>query len=334
LPFHGEPDAGATFADNRANNQDGWIYVSNSEMQVPGEGGVGALTFDKQGNLRDYRKVLNGTTMNCGGGRTPWNTWVSCEEIERDGHIFQVDPTGARSAQHMTLGSEGGRWESFAYDTRDSNQPRFFVTEDHEKGALRRFTPDSPDWDQPWDMLHGSGKTDYLLVSPNAANDGGSFTWTGNKDAAKQNAETYYPQSEGIDVSGSQLYFVCKRIMQIFTLNLDDGTYSNESTVHGLFDGKPDQIQHILDDPSDLLYFTEEGGVDAGVHARDHLGRYYTILESPDYADETTGLSFTPDGRFMYIAYQHNGLLFSIWRKDGRRFSEAHLDVKYHHTTS
>jgi len=70
--FHGNPDFGATFPDTRPDNDGGWVYVSNSEMNITGQGGVGAITFDKDGNMIDYRMVLEGTTMNCGGGRTPW----------------------------------------------------------------------------------------------------------------------------------------------------------------------------------------------------------------------------------------------------------------------
>jgi len=70
--FHGYPDFGATFPDTRPNNIGGWVYVSNSEIDITGKGGVGASTFDKDGNVIDYRMVLEGTTMNCGGGRTPW----------------------------------------------------------------------------------------------------------------------------------------------------------------------------------------------------------------------------------------------------------------------
>jgi len=80
--------------------------------------------------------VLTDTTMNCGGGRTPWNTWISCEE-RGGGEIFQVSPTGNGTRYPITLGEEGGAWESFAYDVRDLSQPRFFVTEDAERGALR-----------------------------------------------------------------------------------------------------------------------------------------------------------------------------------------------------
>ncbi len=129
--FHILPDAGATFPDTRSWNEGGWIYASNSEARNKTllEGGVGAITFDKHGEVLDYRMVLDNTYMNCGGGRTPWGTWVSCEEIEFDGQIYQVDPTGERRAEKMTIGSPGGRWESFAYDIRDKSKPRFFATE-------------------------------------------------------------------------------------------------------------------------------------------------------------------------------------------------------------
>lgn len=303
--------------------------MSNSEMKEKGEGGVGAITFNKHGEVVEYKMILTGTTMNCSGGRTPWGTWVSCEEVEFDGQIWQVDPFGERQSQVLTLGNTGGMWEAFAYDIRDLKQPRFFVTEDHNKGCLRRFTPSEVNWDRPWDMLHGAGVTEYMIVHP-TSDEGGTFEWTSDEEAAKNNARTYYPLSEGIDVYGSQLFFVCKKIHQIFTINLDEGTYTNETTISGLFDGKPDQVHRILDDDKDILYFTEEGGVDAGVHARDASGNYYTILESPDYTDETSGLAFSPDGKHLYVAYQDAGLLFDVWRQDGLPFNGKRLDVKYH----
>ena len=92
--FHGRPDAGDTFVDTRPFNKGGWVYVSNSEVRVrdpPGgrfRGGVGAFTFDKNGALLNYEMILTKTTHNCGGGRTPWNTWISCEEATK-GVIWQ-----------------------------------------------------------------------------------------------------------------------------------------------------------------------------------------------------------------------------------------------------
>jgi hypothetical protein len=336
IPFHGRPDAGATFPDTRSGNLEGWVYVSNSEIQEEGAGGVGAITFDKDGNIIDYRMILEGSTWNCGGGKTPWNTWVSCEESPADmkeGRIYQVDPFGEKSAQEMTLGSDGGTWESFAYDIRNPQQPHFYATEDHAKGGLARFTPSNPDLDQQWDILHGPGATEYLVLHPTLDGGSGTFSWTSNRDDAKDNASLYYRNSEGIDVYENQLFFVCKHFQMLFMLNLDDGTYTRSSTEFGLFDGGPDQLKRIMEDDDALLYFTEEGGVDAGIHARDNHGRFYTVLESPNLPGETTGLAFSPDAKYMYMAYQDVGMLYAIWRRDGLPFDEMHLDVKYHQAT-
>jgi sugar lactone lactonase YvrE len=154
-------------------------------------------------------------------------------------------------------------------------------------------------------MLHGSGEIEYLNLSPEGSGNEGTFRWTGDKEKARNNAESNYGHSEGIDVKGGQLLFVCKTTKRLFILDLDSNRYKRRSTRQGLFDGAPDQIERVLEGSTDLLYFTEEGGKDAGVHARKRDGSFYTILESPVYNDETSGLSFSPDGKFMYIAYQH-----------------------------
>ena len=159
----------------------------------------------------------------------------------------------------------------------------------------------------------------------------GTFTWTTDLNAARQNAFALYPNTEGIDAREGKLLFVSKVRKAIFTLDLQLGTWFVSSTVSGLFDGQPDQIQRLLGDSRDLLYFTEEGGRDAGIHARDKDSRFYTIMESPLYPGETTGLALSPDGKFMYVAYQSVGLLFTLFRKDGQSFEAEHLDVKYHH---
>jgi hypothetical protein len=62
--FHGMPDGASCFPDERSTNPGGWIYASNSEMPDTGEGGVGALTLDANGNLMEYQMLLQGTTMN------------------------------------------------------------------------------------------------------------------------------------------------------------------------------------------------------------------------------------------------------------------------------
>ena len=86
VPFHFRPDAGATFEDIRPSNRGGWVYVSNSEMRIqdaPGgkyNGGVGAVTFSASGEVLKYEMVLENTTWNCGGGKTPWSKFASRTE--------------------------------------------------------------------------------------------------------------------------------------------------------------------------------------------------------------------------------------------------------------
>jgi len=211
----------------------------------------------------------------------------------------------------------------------------FFATEDHPRGALRRFTAVDPDWNDPWTMLHGEGNLDYLVLIPNANLNGGTFRWTQDIDAGKQSAFDFYTETEGIDIYEGKLYVVSKRWKSLFILDLDHLTYNNMTTRHGVFDGAPDQISRLLqDEESQILYFTEEGGRDPGVHGRNSEGLFFTIFESPTFNDETTGLSFSPSGHHMYVAYQDRGILFEITRTDGLPFNGRTLDVKYHNAGS
>jgi hypothetical protein len=192
LTFHSLIDAADVFPTN-----DGYVYVSNSEM-ASGRGGVYGLYFDHDGNILNYSQLLSGTSRNCGGGRTPWGTFLSCEEYSL-GQCYQVDPKGQRQ-EVSKLGGLGGNYESVAVDNRNPLRPLFFVTEDHHHGALRRYTPPmltngsgSPVVN--WNTLTASGGTrDYLRFL-----NGTHFEWTTDKVTSQNSQATYYPNMEGID---------------------------------------------------------------------------------------------------------------------------------------
>jgi len=343
--FHNRPDAGATFPipedypELYSKYPGGWVYVSNAESTY--DGGVGSIFFDANYNVVDYQKVLKGTEWNCGGGKTPWGTWVSNEEpmsYNRTGFIYEVDPFGRHGPEprRTVLGEDGGAFESFAYDARDRSNPHFFYTEDHRRGPIRRFTPTNPDWDNPTEMLHRKGTIEYLVLENwDWTGRNGTFHWTDDRDLGEQNALLNFPYTEGIDCTpDGRLFFANKGRALLFELDLDANTWSRSSVQGGAFDGKPDTMARILDDPGDIVYMTEEGGDDAGVHGRDKDNNYYVILESPLYSEETTGLAFSPDGRRMYVAYQKNGVLLEVWREDGLAFSGRIVDIKYHSLNS
>ena len=132
--WHMYPDGAATFAQPDG----GWIYVSNSETAAELGGGVSAIRFTADGQTLSAYRILSNTRLNCSGGRTPWGTWLSCEEIAF-GKVFECDPTGAAPAvKRSALGA-------FKHEavTVDPVYHHLYLTEDEPDGRLYRFVPDS-----------------------------------------------------------------------------------------------------------------------------------------------------------------------------------------------
>ena len=70
-----EGDAGGGESDGVGGGGVPFYYVSNSEVSRKRGGGVYTLEIDANGNIVDYFVVMTNTSKNCGGGRTPWNSW-------------------------------------------------------------------------------------------------------------------------------------------------------------------------------------------------------------------------------------------------------------------
>ena len=301
----------------------GYAYLSNSE-KTSGSGGVFGLYFNKEGNITEYKALLRGTSRNCGGGMSPWNTWISCEEVG-NGQCWQVEPDPNKpnhNSPKATLlgGPSGGAYETVAVDNTYKNKPVFFTTKDTSNGELRRFEANG----NGWDALHVGGRTTYLQFIS-----GNRFRWTTNLRAGRNSAASYYPNAEGIIHHNSTLYFVAKKSRKLFILDLNDMTYTSERTGsswvgQGAFNSQPDQIIESDLDKRKFIYFTEDGGNAPGVHVRDREGNYYTMARGVPgiYAgDETVGIAFSPDRRKFYFGFQDAGVLMEVTRDDGQAFN-------------
>lgn len=321
LSFHWNADG----ADIFALSDGGYIYVSNSEIGK-GQGGVYGVEFDRFGQVRNYKALLTGTNRNCNGGRTPWNTWISCEEA-KGGQCWQVDPTGLRSSNRTVLGGTGGYFEAFAYDARNTSTPSYYITEDEVDGALRRYRPpvNSP---MGWDSLHiGNGTIDYLEFLPD-----GKFRWTTSLATGRLSAYDNFQNSEGIAIQSGTMAFVSKTQKQLFFVDLDRYTYTTISTATdvlpggGQFEGQPDHVI-VSSSQSGILILTEDSGPTPGMFAYDGT-QYLSYFESNYDDDEVVGVAFSPDGKYLYAAIQRAGYLFQISRNDGQPFDGRRI-LKY-----
>lgn len=175
------------------------------------DGGVGRIKFNSKGDVLEYKMVLQGTRMNCGSGYTPWSTYISCEEfrggenrpagtsyfkiIHRQfgylcylylysliiiipsntistGQCWEVHPEDKWQPRPTKMGgSDGGKFESAAFDSRNMRKLKGFITTDSKDGPVLRFTPnpvalesalDSNDFSE---LLHTDGFVEYLVVN-------------------------------------------------------------------------------------------------------------------------------------------------------------------------
>lgn len=281
--WHAFPDGGATFATEDG----GWIYVSNSEVDGGG-GGVGAIRFSAAGEVVSAYPVLTGTSRNCAGGVTPWNTWCSCEEIPL-GRVWECDPWGGREA--VVRPAMGTFWhEAVAVDPEGR---AVYQTADSADGRLYRFTP------ARWGDL-GEG----VLEAARTADDG-TVTWV----AADDPDATTYAGGEGISYHDGVVVFTTKSDQRIraYDTRALRMRVLYEPGMPGApeIDGPDNTVFTLTGD----LYVCEDTDESQELVLLGADGTKAVVLRCSDAhaGSELAGAAFDPSGTRLYVSSQRMG---------------------------
>ncbi|MET9665731.1 alkaline phosphatase PhoX [Streptomyces sp. NPDC006475] len=289
--WHSAPDGGACYADGT-----GWIYVSNSEINP--SGGASAVTFSSTGAITGARRILSGTRQNCAGGKTPWNTWLSCEEVSL-GYVYETDPWGVNAAVRRDA---MGRFKHEAA-AADPVRKVVYLTEDETNGCLYRFVPTT------WGNL--SSGTLQVLKAGTATS--GSYTWAdvpdpdGSPTATRSqvSGSKKFNGGEGCYYADDKVWFTTKGDNRVWQLNLAAGTYElayDDSLVSG---GAPlTGVDNVTGSSSGDLFVAEDGGsMEICVITPDDVVAPFLRI-SGQSSSEITGPAFSPDGRRLYFSSQ------------------------------
>jgi secreted PhoX family phosphatase len=307
-------------------------------------GGTMTLEVDRNGDLVHQEISLAGTVRNCAGGRTPWGTWLTCEETEgiaaetrSHGWVFEVDPTGRKTTAEPI--KPLGRFAHEAVSV-DPHTNVAYLTEDASGpfGLFYRFTPKSRRGG--YHSYQAGGVLEAMLVPDvpdlSVVQEPGTrfrnVRWVTVPDpsaATESTRKQFDTITRSQKLEGTFWDTARKSAVVVASFaNTADGSTATHSGQVWRYTPRTNTLELELvfkpggrfDGPDNITVSPYGGGV---ILAEDGTGDQYLVGTTGDFrpfaiarnafnGDEFTGVTFSPDGRTLFANRQSPGVTFAI----------------------
>lgn len=310
------------------------------------KGGTTTLVINSQGKVLQEYVSLAGTYRNCGGGLTPWGTWISSEEntstpadnkpnspgnvSKKHGYNFEVSPT--RGLNTPTPLTAMGRFYHEAV-VIDPITGYAYQTEDREDGCLYRFRPTQYGKLNAGVLealvIKGQPKADTSTNFPKGQSFPVEWVELENVDPeqdtlrfeAHNKGATLFKRGEGMCFNNGDVYWTCTSggnvgKGQVFRYKIKDNTLDLVFESPG---------QSVLDYPDNLtmspfgdLMICEDGWGEQFLVGITPEGESYQFAKNALNTSELAGICFSPDGQTMFVNVYDPGITLAVtgnWRK-------------------